>query len=226
MLSHNGLVHGMAKLVFAIAVVGLMACGLALFKLSQNVRSYAQPGNLLNEPRHPVTDPMWRKAKAVAGKSAPNFTLKDSDGHDVTLMAESKKGPVVLVFTKDGCPCSIEAQPFFNQISEKFGDKVVFLGIIDGEKHIASKYRDDFKVPYRMLLADDGAVFKSYDATQSVYTTLVGSDGNVIKQWPGYNKAMLVELSELLSEQTKVGPFQLDVSMAPAKMNSGCAFVQ
>lgn len=209
-----------------VCVVGLAACGFVMFNLSRQARALANPGNLLDEPRHPVTDPMWRKARAVAGKAAPNFTLADHEGKQVTLMEECKKGPVVVVFTKDGCPCSIESQPFFNQLSTDFAGKATFLGVIDGPKHIASKYHDDFKVPYRMLLAEDGAVFKSFDAQQSVYTTLVGADGMVVKQWPGYNKSMLVELNELLATATKISAPKLDVTMAPDKMNSGCAFVQ
>jgi len=167
---------------------------------------------------------MWQKARAVAGKEAPNFTLKTPDGKTVTLLDECRKRPVILVFTKDGCPCSIEAQPFFNQLSQGYGDKAAFLGVIDGQSHVASKYHDDLKVPYRMLLADNGDIFKSFDATQSVYTTLIAPDGKVLKQWPGYNRAMLVELDELIAKAIGGKSVQLDTTMAPEKMNSGCAF--
>ena len=184
----------------------------------------SQSPNLLDEPRHPVSEPMWQKSRAVAKKPAPNFTLKTPDGKTLTLFEECKKGPVILVFTKDGCPCSMEAQPFFNQLARGYGDKAVFLGVIDGPSHVASKYHDDFKVPYRMLLAENGDIFKSFDATQSVYTTLVSPDGKVVKQWPGYCRAMLVELDEEIAKIVGGKSVQLDTTMAPEKMNSGCAF--
>lgn len=181
--------------------------------------------NLLDEPRHPVTDPMWQTARAVAGKPAPNFDLLDPQGKQIVLAQEVRKGPVVLVFTKDDCPCSMEAQPFFNQLAKGFAGKVTFYGVIDSKAPEASKYRDDFKVPYEMLISDkDGAIFKAYRAKRSVYTTLIGKDGVVIKQWPGYNRAMFVELDEELAKVTGSKAIQINTDMAPEKMNSGCAF--
>lgn len=213
------------RLAIVFSMLLLLCSAILAFKvMSSRAGTTSTSKNLLDEPRHPVTEPMWQKARAVAGKPAPNFTLKTPDGKAVTLFDECKKGPVVIVFTKDGCPCSIESQPFFNELAKGYGDRAVFLGVIDGESHVASKYHDDFKVPYRMVLAENGDVFKSYNATQSVYTTLVGPDGVVVKQWPGYNRSMLVELDHMISKLDGGEEVRIDTTKAPEKMNSGCAF--
>ena len=180
--------------------------------------------NLLSEPKHPVTEPMWAKSRALAKNAAPNFTLETPNGKAIELMAACQDRPVVLVFTKDGCPCSIEAQAFFNQLSTGYEKAVQFYGVIDGASHVASKYRDDLKVPYDMLLEPNGRVFKAYKANQSTYTTLVGKGGQILKQWPGYSRAMLVELDEMLAKETGRPAARIDTTMAPEKMNSGCAF--
>lgn len=212
-----------ARIVATLCLVGLALCCYFMISLSRQAKAQSSPGNLFDVPLHPVTEPMWQKARAVAGRTAPNFTLPDQLGKSVTLSEECKRGPVVLVFTKDGCPCSVEAQPLFNDLSAA-NPGVTFLGIIDGPQHVASKYKEDFRVPYRMLLAGDGAIFGSFDAKQSVYTTLIGQDGKVIKQWPGYNKAMIVELNEDLAKAANASAKPLDVSMAPDKLSSGCKF--
>lgn len=208
----------------AVSVVFLATSVIFALKVREAGNAVSTSVNLLDTPRHPVTDPMWKNAKAVEGKPAPNFTIKDIAGKDVTLEGLYHDTPVVLIFTKDGCPCSIESQPFFNAIASHYGKSVAFVGVIDSERIAASKYRDDFKVPYQMLLAGDGSVFKSYRSLQSVYTTLISKGGIVKKQWPGYSKATLVELNELLSEETKTSPAKLNLDMAPSLISSGCFF--
>lgn len=181
--------------------------------------------NLLDEPRHPVTQPMWQRSRAIEGKPAPDFTLTGADGKPVNLSEERNGGAVMLVFTKDGCPCSIESQPFFNTLAKGYAGHVTFLGIIDAPKHVASKYHDDFSVPYEMVLAGEGDVFRVFDARQSVYSTLVAKDGTVVRQWPGYSKKLLVEINAALSKVSGQPLVKLDTAMAPDKESSGCAFV-
>ena len=212
------------RIGMSLSLLLLATSGTVAWLVSHQSRALSSAPNLLDVPRHPVTEPMWQKAKAVAGKPGPNFQLKDPLGKAVQLSDLCKSGPVILVFTKDNCPCSIEAQPFFNQIAKGFEGKVTFVGIIDGPSYVASKFHDDFKVPYQMLLAEKGEVFKAYDAQQSAYTTLVDSKGIVIKQWPGYCRSMLVELDEEIAKLTGGKAVQIDTTMAPEKMNSGCAF--
>ena len=51
-----------------------------------------------------------------AGVGAPDFTLPTVDGGQVSLHQLLKKGPVVLVFFKVGCPTSQYAFPFFERM--------------------------------------------------------------------------------------------------------------
>ena len=58
------------------------------------------------------------KAKQV-GDDAPDFTLKNATGKDVTLSAELKKGPVVLTWYRGGwCPyCNIALRAMQEELS-------------------------------------------------------------------------------------------------------------
>lgn len=215
---------GAAKTFAWIGSLVLAGAGLALYSQAVGARPESNATNLLDEPRHPVTGPMWQEAKAQVGQRAPHFALPDADGQVVALSDLTPRTPVVLVFTKDGCPCSIEAQPFFNTLAAGYKGKATFLGVIDGPRHVASKFRDDFKVPYAMLLAGDGAVYRAFRADRSVYTTLIGTDGKVLRQWPGYSKDMLRELNFEIARFSGMQPIHIDLSMAPDKPSSGCAF--
>lgn len=212
------------RVAIAFSVVFIVITAIFAAKVRNFGNAVSNSVNLLDAPRHPVTDPMWKNARAVAGKPAPNFTLQDLNSKDWTLSVATKEAPVVLVFTKDGCPCSIESQPFFNSIASNYAGTAKFVGVIDADKIVASKYRDDFKVPYEMILAGDGSVFTAYRSLQSVYTTLITKGGIVKKQWPGYSSATLVELNELLSQETGKPAAKLDLTMAPSLISSGCFF--
>ena len=58
----------------------------------------------------------------------------------------------------------------------------------------------------------------------AAYTTLIAKGGSVVKQWPGYCRSMAVELNEAIAKAVSTNPVQLDLSMVPETMNSGCAF--
>lgn len=180
--------------------------------------------NMKEVPRHPVTDAMASTAKAQKGKPAPEFKLPDSEGAEKTLADIRGGKPGVLVMTKDGCPCSIESQPFFNKIAEHYQERVAFLGIIDADSQAGKKYKTDFSVPYPMLSNTEIEVFKQYQAKQSVYIFLISADGTLEHVWPGYSRSMLEEMNAKLAAASDMAPAPLDLQMAPEEMTSGCYF--
>ena len=202
--------------------LALVFFGGAAWMASQRPRVEANVPNLLDEPRHPVTAPMWDEAEDVAGKKAPSFELNDSEGRPVRFGGVPPERPMVLVFTKDGCPCSIESQPYFNQLAKGFGERARFLGVIDAPAATAADYRSDFSVPYPMLSATDETVFRAYKSERSVYVTLIDPTGIVVRQWPGYSKGMLRELNQEIARAAGGSEADIDLAAAPEKMTSGC----
>jgi cytochrome oxidase Cu insertion factor (SCO1/SenC/PrrC family) len=63
-------------------VRSLAACSLLLLALAVGAAEPASP----------------EKTGVAVGQKAPDFTLKDQNGHDVSLAALLKKSPVALVF--------------------------------------------------------------------------------------------------------------------------------
>lgn len=181
--------------------------------------------NLLDAPRHPVSDDMHEDAKGMTGSKAPTMTLDSTADKPVELGKTYESGPVVVVMTKDGCPCNIEAQTFFNKLAESYEGKATFLGILDGDIPTAKAYRTDFGVPYEILVSMDEKTFHRFGAEQSVYTYLIDK-GTIVSVWPGYSRGSLHQLNSALSDLTGVPPAVLDLSIAPEEMTSGCYFFQ
>ncbi len=181
------------------------------------------PNMLTEEVRHPVTLEMHEDAKERRGEPAPDFALGTNDGEKVELAELVKDGPAVVVMTKDGCPCSVESQPYFNDLAKAYEGEVSFVALMDADRNIADLYHSSLSVPYPVATATED-VFKSYRSKQSVYVFLIKPDMTVAHVWPGYSRAMLVEMNQALADAAGVEPAKVDVTKAPEEMTSGCYF--
>lgn len=206
----------------------LFIAALALMFLAKTEKSnpkiQSSTVNIQEVPRHPVTPQMEETAKNLAESDAPDFTLPTVSGAPFHLLDQLQIKPVLVIMTKDGCPCSIEAQPFFSQLADHYQQKLTTIGVIDSDKTGAQKFINSFKPPYDLAMSEDTEFFIKYKSKQSVYTYLIKKNGKLVKVWPGYSKASLIELNHLLSEETGLDPAELDLTMAPTKMTSGCFF--
>ena len=121
------------------------------------------------------------------GKTAPVFTLKDSDGNNVALKDYRGKDVIVYFYPGDDTPgCTKEA---------------VVLGVSpdDGVSH--RKFADKYKLPFTLLSDPDRKVMTRYGAfgekmmygkkTTGVIrsTVWIGPDGKVVKHWKKVAKA-------------------------------------
>jgi len=179
----------------------------------------------LKEPEKHVASPeMIRQAGERADRPAPPFSGTDGQGgaHDSRTMFGHR--PVVLVFIKNGCPCSVSAQPFFDKIAKAFGDDTSFLGVIDGTSETARAWGEKYRVRIPILADPDVRIVRDYGAESSVYVVLIGQDGNMARVWPGHSREMLRELVSLLEARTgrKVGA--IDFDDAPRDLMAGCPF--
>lgn len=213
-------------------IVGVLTLGMVVVSVMMLNRQPSIVGvksnsyNIQEVPRHPVTKEMEVVAESFVGKEGPQFELTDSDGELRKSTEFIGKTPSVLVMTKEGCPCSIESQPFWTSMSLYYGPLVQFFGVIDVDSAGGKKFKTDFGLPYPMLSSTDETVFRAFGAKQSVYIYLFDHEGVIRKVWPGYNKAMLVELNGLLSEMTGKEAEPNDYAMVPEEMTSGCYFFQ
>jgi peroxiredoxin len=173
------------------------------------------------EPKtHLVTPPMAEASATMVGREAPAFDARATDGD---RHAPANAGPTVLTFIMDGCPCSAEAQPFFNRLHEAY-PSATFLGVIDAEFPQASRWADGHKVAYPLVLDPRLRIVRDYQITNSAYVVLIDSKGAIAGHWPGYSGAMLAELGRKLAAMTGSAESKLDLADAPTQPYSGCPY--
>ncbi len=151
---------------------------------------------------------LFSETKLKPGDAAPDFTLKDQDGNEVTLSRLKGKRVVLYFYPKADTPgCTAEACSF-RDAGPKMPDDVVVLGVskdtVASQGAFAKKYRLAFP-----LLADaDGAVIERYGVAllfgyAKRRTFLVDSKGRIAKVFESVNAAgHAAEVAEALSAVT------------------------
>jgi peroxiredoxin len=121
---------------------------------------------------------------AVEGKPAPDFTLKDLSGRDVTL--SSLKGKVVLVnFWATWCPPCREEIPSMVRLNRLMQDKpfqMLAISIDEGGKSAVESFFLKAGVTLPALLDTDGKVSKRYGTTGVPETFVVDTNGVILKK--------------------------------------------
>jgi hypothetical protein len=145
------------------------------------------------------------------------------DGKNHVLTDLLRRGPVVLTFTKVGCPCSEAAQPYFNRITSAY-PQVTFLGVVNAEAGPATLWTGKLNTAYPHLLDPELNLVRAYGVENSVYVILVDPQGQIAEHWPGISQEMLRKLASGLARLVNTSEKVLDFSEAPEELYSGCPF--
>ena len=114
-----------------------------------------------------------------------DFTLTSIDGEEITL--SKLKGQVVLIdFWATWCPPCRNSIPVFSKLYNTYHDQgFMVLGISTEEKSVLTKYRDDNKVPYPILLGTK-EIFMMYEVSAIPKMLIFDKTGTVRKTQVGF----------------------------------------
>jgi thioredoxin-dependent peroxiredoxin len=146
---------------------------------------------------------------AEEGKPAPDFTLLDQNGRNVTL-SKLRGSPVVLYFyPKDDTPgCTKEACGFRDAFAAYKNAGAVILGISPDDSASHAKFAKKFDLPFTLLadqgnkVCEDYGVWKEKNMYGKKYmgvertTFVIDRNGKVVKVFPkvkvdGHSTAVL-----------------------------------
>lgn len=148
-------------------------------------------------------------AEEATANNAPNFTLRDINGQQVSL--SDHQGKVILVnFWATWCgPCQAEMPHLQTMYSELKDQGFVVLSISADNARDASKVKPLVKrnrYTFPVLLDKDSSVLNQYNPESVLpYNVLIGKDGNVIWQKASYAPGEEVELRAKIVEALAVG---------------------
>jgi peroxiredoxin len=135
---------------------------------------------------------------AIGGEPAPDFTLRDINGTEVSL--SSYRGKVVLVnFWATWCgPCKLE-MPHLDKMDREFEEKgFEVISISTDDARAASKVKPLIKrggYGFTVLLDKDTTVVSQYNPAKTLpYNVLIDRSGKIHKVYQGYNPGDETEL--------------------------------
>ncbi|MBB3207451.1 peroxiredoxin Q/BCP [Rhodopirellula rubra] len=151
------------------------------------------------------------------GKKAPAFTLKDQDGNTVRLKDLAGNAVVLYFYPRDNTPgCTKEACAFRDRYDEMKATGAQLFGIStdSAESHI--KFRDEYELPFPLLVDADHAMSEKYGAWREKNnygkksmgmqrcTYVLDGAGKVVKVWKrvkvdGHDQQVIDVLTELES---------------------------
>ena len=131
-----------------------------------------------------------------AGDSAPDFTLPDQDGKDVSLADFAGRRVVVYFYPRDHTPgCTKEACQFNDNLAAFKKAKVPVLGISADSAAKHTEFREKYGLTFPLLTDADHAVGDAYGAwgEKTMYgkktigvirsTFLIDPDGTIARAW-------------------------------------------
>lgn len=119
------------------------------------------------------------------GDKAPDFTLADQSGETRSLSATDGKIRVLEWINPD-CPFVQRhyAAGTMKKLAERYGDRnVVWMAVnstnyMDAEAN--AKYRAEQKLPYPILVDQDGTVGRLYGAATTPHMYIIDADGTLV----------------------------------------------
>ncbi len=144
---------------------------------------------------------------------APDFTLVNLEGKDVTLSELLDKGPVIVDFWATWCKPCVKGFPGLQELFEKYKDRglsVVAISI-DSPKSRSrvGPFIKSKKYSFEVLLDTQGRVAKKYNAVTIPRAVLISPDGGIACATVGYrpsnHELMEKSLLPLLPEKDTEG---------------------
>jgi peroxiredoxin Q/BCP len=112
----------------------------------------------------------WRTARldlevdvVREGEAAPDFTLRDDAGDEVTLSSFRGRPVILYFYPKDNTPgCTTQACELRDSYDEFRARGVEILGVSPDTEASHRRFRSKYKLPFRLLADPDHAVAERY----------------------------------------------------------------
>jgi peroxiredoxin len=133
---------------------------------------------------------------------APDFTLANLEGEDVTLSELLAGGPVILDFWATWCKPCIRGFPGLEALTAKYRDRglTVVAVSVDGPKSRArvAPFIRSKKYSFEVLYDNQGRIAKKYSAITIPRTVLIAPDGRIAYATVGYRPSNHEEIEKHL----------------------------
>ncbi|MGI6053827.1 MAG: thioredoxin-dependent thiol peroxidase [Clostridium sp.] len=102
-----------------------------------------------------------------AGMKAPDFTLQDQDGNNVSLMDFAGKKVILYFYSKDNTSGCTKQACGFGELYPDFTERgAVILGVSKDSVASHKKFAEKYQLPFTLLADPEREVIEAYDVWQ------------------------------------------------------------
>jgi peroxiredoxin len=209
------------------AGAGLLIAFWAVGALQTSVAKPGQPatrGPDHAREKHFVSPRQLADSNSMVQRQAGDFWAAAQDGRRMDWDDLSGGRPVVLIFIKESCPCSVEVEPFFQRVEKLYAREARFAGVIDAGTEVAARYAIEQGVTHPILADPEQRLIHRFRAKNACYVLLLTPGGVIDGFWPGCSADTMRQLGRRVAKLAGVEERPLDVSVMPASLTTGCPF--
>jgi cytochrome c biogenesis protein CcmG, thiol:disulfide interchange protein DsbE len=135
----------------------------------------------------------------LIGKTAPDFTVKDSD-HSVALH-DLRGKTIVLNFWAAHCGPCIDEMPSLVQLQKRMGDRITVLGVsVDTSNEDYHAFLRQYGIDFVTVLDSAKNSYNLYGATGYPETTIIDRNGTIRRKFIGPVNWTSPEIVEYLNK--------------------------
>ncbi|KPJ52703.1 hypothetical protein AMJ39_07185 [candidate division TA06 bacterium DG_24] len=135
------------------------------------------------------------ESPSTSADMAPDFTLKNLDGRDVSL--RDFRGKIVLLdFWATWCPPCIQELPHFVELYDAYkvdGFEIIGIALDAGGVSVVKPFIEERGIEYTTLIGTD-EVTQAYGGVRGIPTTfIIDREGKIYKKYQGYRDKSVFE---------------------------------
>jgi peroxiredoxin len=202
----------------------LIACWMHVAVPTKAGTSIADRAPNHESEKHFVNPRQLADANEMVDRTVSELSATAQYGRHVNWSELSGGRPLVLIFIKEGCPCSGDVEPFFQRVEELYADEARFAGLIDGSKRAAAEYATEHSVGHPVLADPEKVLIRQFKVKNGCYVVLLTPGGVISGCWPGCSIDTMRQLGRRIASLAGVAERPLDVSGMPGSLTTGCPF--
>jgi peroxiredoxin len=175
-------------------------------------------------PARYVSPRQLAASNTMVRRVVDGLAVTTADGRRLEWPALSGGAAVVVIFVKQGCPCSREFEPYFHRLYEAYRGTTRFIAVTDGDASIARRYAEESSVPYPVIADPDEEIIRRFEAKNGGYAALLDPQGTIVGFWPGFSADAMSELGRRISVLANVEERPVATAGLPKHLTSGCPF--
>jgi hypothetical protein len=206
------------------AVGGLLFTSWLLAPLPKANNSRVDNGPNHDREKHYVNPRQLADANEMVQRAGGDLSATAQNGRRMDWDELSGGLPVVLIFIKEGCPCSGEVEPFFLRVERLYANEARFAGLIDAGTKGAAHYATEHSVRHPVLADPEKMLIRQFGVKNGCYVVLLTPGGVIDGCWPGCSADTMRQLGRRIAGLAGVAERPLDVTGMPASLTTGCPF--